>query len=539
MRHGQSFPNSFFSALAPRRGPSAIQNAGRYLPKLFNYEAADLFSNAVENHDNCSKLELLVRLSNTLHSNGGLPEEDRGSTIKAGYVYLAQFAVHDMVSSSVVERLTDLQPAAAQNLETTGLDLSSLYGRQENGTVQFFEHDPDSATRGKFRIGRLNQNFKPENYLPGPAEDIPRMPFHPVAGCPVGSKRFDPLLADIRNADNFILSQLTLLFMKLHNKIYDGLPNNGNRFQLARDLTTAVYLTILEEELLTALCHPDVVSYYRNISSVDQLPGDAPSESYALPVESVFAGLRFGHSMVRMSYNFNDNFSGFHNNRATLEKLLNLFGLNEDAEEHLPTDRRWIIDWSLFFPTGAGQGQGGAVSKMFNFANKIMPAMSRVLRDHDSVALNLPNGSGLQDANIGLAFRSLAKGIVFELPTGQALHRHLAAATGSNNSIVPADAIYEMLMQTAPFNINSGADKTLETGDAEFLSEHTPLFVYVLAEAAHSHGGNQLGFVGSHLVCHAFRGAVLTKLQNRPSPNVGTHVQAPLQTMADVIRFVS
>ena len=546
MRHGQSFPEDFFKQLKRKRIKSKTQSLARKIPKLFDYFEDDIFSEALAEYKPSKPQQLLIRLSNKIHSLGAATEDQRVSIIPAGYVYLAQFAVHDMINSAPLENLIELEAGSNGNLATTGLDLGSLYGMSPNGTEQFFEFDETTGVRGRFRIGQLNRSKSKKCYRPGPREDIPRMKFHPVAGCPAGSNLFEPLIADVRNADNLILSQLTVLFMKLHNKIFDEInsskkrPSRNKSFQIARALTTQIYVRILEDDLLARICDNDVWQQYQSYQDLSELPGIDSNGVYQVPVECVFAGLRFGHAMVRTNYHFNEEHGGAPAKRASLKKLLDFSGLSSNAGEVLPTDRTWQIDWSRFFPDpDAPLPSDLGATPFVNFANKITPAISRTLRNHAAIQIKPKDDQRYKGVEFGLAFRTLAKGVVFGLPTGQALHRELANATGSNVAAVATSDISTLLSASGNDETPAGPNWLLDAQDISFLSRNTPLFLYVLAEAAVSkHKGNRLGFVGSHLVAHAFRGAVLSWEQTHQRLNISDYLENAPETAPQLVEFV-
>lgn len=112
--------------------------------------------------------------------------------IKAGYTFLGQFVDHDLTldATSVLEQQID--PQATRNFRTPALELDSVYGLGPK--VQPYLYDRDAP-------GRMLTS--PDGH------DLPR------------NSQGVALIGDPRNDENIIVSQLHLLFLKFHNKVFD------------------------------------------------------------------------------------------------------------------------------------------------------------------------------------------------------------------------------------------------------------------------------------------------------------------------------
>ena len=128
----------------------------------------------------------------------------------------------------------------------------------------------------------------------------------------------EALIADPRNDDHAIISQLTALFAQLHNGLIDLIrsrePANSaaarfnaahKRFLCARDALTAIYQNILRKDVMRRVLHPAIYAAYAGPAAV---PGrtSEPRGDWEIPFEFSHGAFRFGHAMVRPEYRIND-----------------------------------------------------------------------------------------------------------------------------------------------------------------------------------------------------------------------------------------
>jgi hypothetical protein len=186
--------------------------------------------------------------------------------------------------------------------------------------------------------------------------------------------------------------------------------------------------------------------------------------------------------MIRKDYDFNLNFntSGQPGTiRASLDLLFTFTALSGglgfgQGEETLPDN--WIVEWEHF--VDAGQ----PFNKARRFDTRLVEPLF-VLRD--TLGEPLPDEARL-------AVRNLLRGYLLRMPTGQAVARALKVKALTKKEIENATASNEQrsVLQESGFN------------------QRTPLWYYILAEAAAQTNGKRLGEVGSILVAEVLIGLI-------------------------------
>ncbi len=422
----------------------------------------------------------LKRLGLTMRDRS--PRDEMNSAIAAGYTYLGQFIDHDITFEVVVEGMVEigdpkLKPLpisdirnGIRNTRSATLDLDSVY----EGLAP---RDADRMVLGTNT--HLNGTGFPDLRPPGKDDrnDLPRKPRQPVEPGDSDEVKHEKiatdreaLIGDPRNDENTILSQLHVAFLRAHNTIVD----RGHDFTSARRLLRRHYQWLIVRDFLPRIADPAIVAGVAAENKIFR-PEDS---SFFLPLEFTVAAYRFGHTMVRADYDFNVNFifSGDGETApADLGQLFTFTALKGQLGEHDTLPDSWIIQWDHFVDGSEN------VNRARRFDTKLVEPLFE-LRDFQ--------GNTLKD-EASLAVRNLLRGYLLRMPTGQAVARKLKLTPLTPGQIVAAAADQEQ------------ATALVETG----FDKKTPLWYYILAEAAHS-GGERLGPVGSTLVAEVLIGLV-------------------------------
>ena len=394
--------------------------------------------------------------------------------IPAVYTYFGQFVDHDVTleaaSADVKELLSPLlKPLPLEkirnelrNVRTATLDLDSVYG-------------PPAPRRGeRMAVGKvtpLGGDRLPLRRPPGKDDfnDLPREPRNP-------DQRHDraALIGDPRNDENTIVAQLHTAFLRAHNALVDA----GNSFDAARRLLRRHYQWLVLHDYLPRIADPKVVKAVLKDGNRFFKPG--PGRCF-IPLEFSVAAFRFGHSMVRQSYNFNLNFNRGGERGAVPASLGLLFtftALSGDFDPRpnaRPAHQRgtdtlpdnWIAEWERMLQERARRIDTRLVEPLFELTDS---TGKRELGDRGR-----------------LAVRNLLRGYLLRVPTGQAV----------------AKAVGETPLTPRQIEAAVPPEQAVVLRE-KLLPDRTPLWFYLLAEAAHHAKGKHLGPVGSLIVAEVF-----------------------------------
>ncbi len=440
---------------------------------------------------------LLNKLGDFMGGVAGSPG-GADSTIPAGYTYFGQFVDHDITLdvSSTIDAATDA--TTINNMRTPALELDNLYGNGPGLSPYLFDFPTAGpATAIKFKLGINNTvvgtgkggpaltlggaDMKPQKTF-----DVPRIPGSNTA-----------VIGDPRNDENLIVSQFHHTMLKFHNAVVDLLVAAsfaGDIFAEAKKTVIHHYQWAVMNDYLKRICGAAAVT--NALATVAAPIGSA----FSMPVEFSVAAYRFGHSIIRDRYWVNHNFIN-----APLSQIFQFI-----RNPQIPVQSIWIVNFNAFFETGIPV-------PVFNRAKKIDSILSNGLE-------SIPGGSGIAAK---LAIMNLRRGLAFGLPSGQATATALGVAPMTaaqlTSGLVPAEV--------AVLN-ESGA----------LLLNKTPLWYYILREAAVLGAGNNLGPLGAKIVAETFikmlkrdAGSYLNKAGGfapiLPSSIAGTF------TVADLVKF--
>lgn len=362
------------------------------------------------------------------------------------------------------------------------LDLEALYGSGPVGNPYFYDADEPA----KLLVG--------DNDLPRNAQGTA------IIGVP-------------QNDSNRVVSQLHLLFLRFHNAVVDWLgahrpsPTHGHEGpaeDVGSELATAQQLVrwhyhwIILHDFL-----PRIIGRSLAEELVEHGPRyyDRTKAKQFIPLEFLSGAARYGHGQIRNSYRINS---------ATTAPLF------PDLAGNCPLDSAHIVDWSYLFDL---EGRPPAQR-----ARSFDGRLPRSLYQLPAVTLG-PEADGRRpgaphrsedDWRRTLPYRDLRAGHHRGLPSGEAVARHLGLEplTREETGLVSVDWAGE-----------------------------TPLWYYVLREAAVRGNGDELGPVGGRIL-----GEVLVAvIDHEPkSFRVTDRVWRPVLpsripgqfTLADLITFV-
>jgi len=383
------------------------------------------------------------------------PADPGVSSVPSGFVYFGQFVDHDITLdvSSTLDAEADAN--TINNMRSPSLDLDSVYGRGP-GLDPFLYSFPSLGppTAIKLQLGN-NTNVGPG----GPSSTG-------TPGGMVAQTNFDvaripgtntAVIGDPRNDENLIVVQFHHAMLRFHNAVVDLLlaaSFAGDIFAEAKRIVTHHYQWAVVNDYLKRIC---------GVATVDAAMASVTAPvGFRMPVEFAVAAYRFGHSMIRDNYWVNFNFPG-----ATLGQV---FEFNRNPR--LPVFSNWVVDFNAFFDTGVP-----------------VPVHNKARAIDSALANGLEALPGLAGMMAILATRNLRRGLALGLPSGQGMANAfgIAPMTGAQlTSGLPA------------------AEVNVLNSSGGLLLNRTPLWYYVLREAAVLGGGSQLGPVGGRIVAETF-----------------------------------
>jgi hypothetical protein len=441
--------------------PSVNNSAGT--ANRFGYMSSGSVRNSSKLPFTAANRSLLEELGAVMGAPGREPGAD--SPIPAGYTYFGQFVDHDItldVSSSL-----DVATNAnnVPNMRTPVLELDAVYGRGP-GLDPFLYKFPDTGeppTAIRMQVGS-NRDSGPGG--PGGIAQRNGMQIQTTFDVPRMTNFLNPsassntaIIGDPRNDENLIVSQFHHAMLMFHNKTVDVLVAgnfSGDIFVEAKRIVIHHYQFALVHDFLKRICGTAAVN-----NALQQVTA-AVNSPFKMPVEFSVAAYRLGHSMIRDNYWVNFNFPD-----ATLGQVFQFI-----HNPQLPVLSNWVVDFNAFFDTGVSV-------PVNNKARKLDTILATGLD-------NLPGFSGLMAV---LAKRNLLRGLAMGLPSGQAMATSLG--------ITP-------LTKTQLLSDLPVAEAAILTKNNGLLSTKTPLWYYILREAAVLSSGDTLGPLGAKIVADTF-----------------------------------
>jgi hypothetical protein len=198
-----------------------------------------------------------------------------------------------------------------------------------------------------------------------------------------------------------------------------------------------------------------------------------------MPLEFSAAGFRFGHSMVRGEYDFNQNFGrpGLSQPSASFFLIFAFTGKGFPQPFLGLTDTlpfNWVIDWNRFVHKGSPFPD--------HFARRIDTQLAPPLRSLSKEGNTEADPTAKLIAK-SLATRNLLRGYMLSIPTGQAVAEALGVTPLTTGQLTQGN--------------NAVVNDALTEGG---FTQTTPLWYYILKEAEVQANGDSLGEVGSRIV---------------------------------------
>jgi len=352
------------------------------------------------------------------HLDSSLDEDN--PRIPAGWPFFGQFIAHDITHDRTPLQEREDVPNV-RNFRSPRLDLECVYAAGPVGQPYLYDiEDPD-----KLLIAHRDFSF----------EDLPR------------NEQGLALVGDPRNDTHLFISQLHLAFLRFHNRVVDGVRNQGvspdQAFERARQMVRWHYQWIVLHEFLPLCVGEDTVTEI--LEAGPKLCCFSGKPSYSRRI----------CACPKRSYQLNFQTARIVNARLRRVPLFpDLVGVRAVTAQRQ-------VDWS----------------RLFAFPDAAPPLASRRIRPTlVPQLLRLPEelvGKPDHPEFKSLASRDLCRGRSVGLPSGEAIAQAIGAT---------------------PFT-RDGME-----GDPVPGCNGTPLWLYILTEAEAEQNGERLGTVGGRIV---------------------------------------
>ncbi|MEX2378234.1 MAG: heme peroxidase family protein, partial [Dehalococcoidia bacterium] len=426
-----------------------------------------------------SKVEVIRQIAEMMFEEGRFDPDLDNPRIPSGYTYFGQFVDHDITfdPASSMQRHND--PEGLHNFRTPKFDLDNLYG--EGPDDEPFLYDHAAGREGAFLIGKGRDVVGVDPPMPVDAvvdmrtlalteeDDLPR------------NEQGKALIGDMRNDENIIVSQMQLVFLKLHNRLLEHVVtqeglSHRQAYLRAQNLVRWHYQWVVLFDFVKRLAGEEMLNgvisraeaAFTNNAHLTVAPYDINLRFYGwryspfMPVEFSAAAYRLGHSMVRQRYDLNNVVKA----RPIFSDVDDPEGLPEvlkDLRGFRPLPPQWTLDWDLYL------GDGPDMQPSRKIDTRLAPGLR-------TLPVNVAGHGGATS----LAFRNLLRGFRMGLPSGQAVARAMG--------------------------VRRARIQEVEDGwDHEALGHEMPLWHYILKEAEIG-GGEMLGPVGGRIIAEVFTG---------------------------------
>ena len=226
------------------------------------------------------------------------------------------------------------------------------------------------------------------------------------------------MIPDPRNDENLAVAQTHLAMIRFHNRVLDKLPASvpeSVRFVRARRQVVKHYQWMVRHDYLPRIAAKKVVDdVFTNGRKVFEV-GAPATQMPTMPIEFSVAAFRFGHSMIRPTYDWNRRFAV---NGGSLDLLFFFSATGGDLGGGAKLPSNWIADFRRLYDfTDADRTDLAGP----NGVNRAMRIDTRLTNPLDV----LPEGTfggfddGAPPQQFNLAFRNLVRGRMLKLASGQ------------------------------------------------------------------------------------------------------------------------
>jgi hypothetical protein len=443
--------------------------------------------------------------------------------IPSGYTYLLQFIAHDLVDTTVPFWAAAEAGVPSRNMRDETLVLDTLYGGGPTVCPIAFESAGTMVDyRTQLRLGQVGD----AGHLgittgASPFRDIARLK---VDQAPPPSNFEDAsqvFVADVRNDDNTLVSQIVVLFSIVHNAIAVKLAHLGPQacFAHASAAVLSTYHAIIRQDLMKLLLHAPV---YDTLNARSAESPDWLWRGEDVPLEFTHGAFRVGHAMVRPFYQFNTG-GGFE-----ISEVLGGPILGDAVRDPLPS--AWIVEWSRFFDLGVTPNYSLKLAihqeMPVDFVGMFQP-----------VAANSPDHLTVRD------WLSAANARMWRLDK----LIDVAKAHYPGLGLMDGTAIGQWLTTLVQSSLGTAAAKALVTRNAALLGTDLPLPLYILLESQldPTIAGAHMGPLGSIIVgetifrCLAAEEAKLARLLPAAKLALGADWEKiqSVRSMPDLVRL--
>ncbi len=491
------------------------------------------------------------------HYGASLTASERDGVIPAGYTYLGQLIAHDMVDTTTPFRAFSGGKKTERNMRTERLILDTVYAGGPDVSPHVYALEK-YAGQQQFRLRLGRTRIKGAGEPKGPLRDIAR------ATCPFlnDEKRWSgrqtyrtALIADPRNDNNLILSQMLALFSLFHNTVSAEISKNKaaingdsavisnayDVYHFARKIVCGAFRRIIVDDYLSRLVPKAIHAHYKNYAKPGFKFADA-TDDQRVPVEFTHGAFRFGHSMVRDNYAISDRLTVGDSSRNREISISEAMDVTSSGvlQEQIPLRDNWLIRWSSFFEFPDDSDENRLQTQ---FASRVMPVVSPVLEG----VFRAP--SQIED---GLAYRDLVSSI-------EAGTRSVTSLIANFRQTLPQNLLNELpdafQASGSGHGLKKQIKKWLNTDDTAFndneitrIAKDPPLPLYVLIEASlasdDQSSASQLGALGSLIVCETILSSIAANADYIEGDKDAAAIQkllfadGPITSMRELIEYV-